>query len=125
MDKIIIYTNKACGYCKTVKAELEKNNIEFESKLTSEWQKEWNEIVSLTSLPSTPTIQYKDSYFIPARDFATPQQLVQILENFKGSKFDESRQALERIKTLNYNMSGAFNRMEQLLLQIDNKLKIM
>ena len=125
MDKITIYTNEACSYCKQIKTELQKNNIEFESKLTSEWQEEWNEIVSLTSLPSTPTIQYKGSYFVPARDFATPQQLVQILENFKGSKFDESRQALERIKTLNYNMSGAFNRMEQLLLQIDNRLKIM
>ena len=125
MDKITIYTNETCVYCKQIKEELEKNNIEFESKLTKEYQEEWNEIVGLTGLPSTPTIQYKDSYFIPARDFATPQQLVQILENFKGSKFDESRQALERIKTLNYNMSGAFNRMEQLLLQIDNKLKIM
>ena len=111
-----------CGYCNTIKEELEKNDIEFENRLTSEWKDEWNDIVSLTNLPTTPTIYYKDSYFIPARDFGTPQQLIEMLKNFKQSKFTESKQVVEKIKTLNYNMSGAFNRMEQLLMKIETKL---
>ena len=111
-----------CGYCNTIKEELEKNNIEFENRLTSEWKDEWNDIISLTNLPTTPTIYYKDSYFIPARDFGTPQQLIEMLKNFKQSKFTESKQVVEKIKTLNYNMSGAFNRMEQLLMKIETKL---
>ena len=111
-----------CGYCKIIEEELEKNNIEFENRLTNEWKDEWNDIIGLTDLPATPTIYYKDSYFIPARDFATPQQLVEILKNLKKSKFTESKQIIEKIKTLNYNISGAFNRMEQLLMKIENKL---
>ena len=114
-----------CGYCNTIKEELEKNNIEFENRLTDEWKDEWNDIVNLNSLtnaPTTPTIYYKDSYFIPARDFGTPQQLIEMLKNFKQSKFTESKQVVEKIKTLNYNMSGAFNRMEQLLMKIETKL---
>ena len=112
----------ACGYCKVIKEELEKNNIEFENRLTNEWKDEWNDIVNLTNLPTTPTICYKDSYFIPSRDFGSPQQLMEMLKNFKQSKFTESKQIIEKFKTLNYNMSGAFNRMEQLLMKIETKL---
>ena len=122
MEKITIYTQGACGYCKTIKDELEKNNIEFENRIISEWKTEWDKITSLTGIPTTPTICYKDSYFIPARDFGTPQQLIEMLKNFKQSKFTESKQVIEKIKTLNYNMSGAFNRMEQLLMKIETKL---
>ena len=112
-----------CGYCKTIKEELEKNNIEFENRLTNEWKDEWNDIVNLTNLPTTPTICYKDSYFIPSRDFGSPQQLIEMLKNLKQSKWrPESKQIIEKIKTLNYNMSGAFNRMEQLLMKIETKL---
>ena len=111
-----------CGYCKVIKEELEKNNIEFENRLTDEWKDEWNDIVNLTNLPAAPTIYYKDSYFIPSRDFGSPQQLMEMLKNFKQSKFTESKQIIEKFKTLNYNMSGAFNRMEQLLMKIETKL---
>ena len=122
MKKTIIYTATTCGYCKTIKEELEKNNIEFEERLINEWLDKWQKVNSLTSIPTTPTICYEDSYFIPARDFGTPQQLIEMLKNFKQSKFTESKQVIEKIKTLNYNMSGAFNRMEQLLMKIETKL---
>ena len=111
-----------CGYCKQVKEELEKNNIEFETRLTSEWQEDWNNIISLTSLPTTPTIYYKDSYFIPIRDFNSPQHLINILKNYKKSEFSESRQVLEKVKTLNSNINIAFGRLDQLLRQIEQKI---
>ena len=111
-----------CGYCKQVKEELEKNNIEFETRLTSEWQEDWNNIISLTNLPTTPTIYYKDSYFIPTRDFNNPQHLINILKNYKKSEFSESRQVLEKVKTLNSNINIAFGRLDQLLRQIEQKI---
>ena len=122
MEKVIIYTMSTCGYCKQVKEELEKNNIEFETRLTSEWQEDWNNIISLTSLPTTPTIYYKDSYFIPIRDFNSPQHLINILKNYKKSEFDESKQVLEKVKTLNSNINIAFGRLDQLLRQIEQKI---
>jgi|TARA_R110002033_G_scaffold111887_2_gene157291 glutaredoxin len=122
MEKVIIYTMSTCGYCKQVKEELEKNNIEFETRLTSEWQEDWNNIISLTSLPTTPTIYYKDSYFIPIRDFNSPQHLINILKNYKKSEFSESRQVLEKVKTLNSNINIAFGRLDQLLRQIEQKI---
>ena len=111
-----------CGYCKQVKEELEKNNIEFETRITSEWQEDWNNIITLTNAPTTPTIHYKDSYFVPTRDFSNPQQLITILKNFKESKFSESRQVLEKVKTLNSNINIAFGRLDQLLRQIEQKI---
>ena len=122
MKKITIYTMDNCAYCKVVKEEFEKKNIKFENRTTVEYENEWKEIVNLTGLPITPTIHYDGSYFVPSRDFNSPQQLITILENFKKSKFGESKQIVEKIKTLNYNITTAFGRLDQLLQSIEAKL---
>ena len=114
---------ETCSYCKSIKKELNENNIEFVEKLTNEWQEEWDKLIGLTNIPTTPTIYYKNSYFMPGRDFSNPQHLLNILKNFKNSEFSESRQALEQIKTLNYNMSTAFGRLDQLLRQIEKNYR--
>ena len=122
MNKIEIYTSNTCGYCKTLKEELTKNNIEFEEKLTSDFTDEYQDIVNLTGLPTTPTIKYEGEYFVPGRDYQNPQQLINLLENSKPSQYDDSRRVLERIKTLNFQMSTAFGRMDQLLRKIETKI---
>jgi len=122
MEKIIIYTNEVCPYCKQVKEELTKNKIEFEVRLTSEFETEWQNITNLTGMPTVPTVYFKNNYFVPSRDFGNSQGLINVLENFKESEFSEPRQALERTKTLNYNMIMAFNRMDGILRQIETKL---
>ena len=126
MKKIIVYTNNTCGYCDTLKAELEKSNIKFENRITNEWEKEWNDVVSLTGMPTTPTVCYEDSYFIPVRDFGNPQQLIEILKHFQKPTFSESKQALERIKTLNYSVNMAFRNLKELVLssikKVDEKI---
>ena len=119
---ITIYTNSTCGYCKQLKDELNKNDIEFKEKLISEFTVEWQDVVNLTGLPTTPTIKYKEEYFVPGRDYQNPQQLMNILETFPDSSHDYNRRAFERIKTLNYNMSVAFGRLDQLLRQIETKI---
>ena len=122
MDKIEIYTNSACGYCKTLKDELTKNNIEFEEKLTVDFKDEYQAIVNLTGLPTTPTIKYKGEYFVPGRDYGNPQQLINLLETFQSSEYNDSRRVLERIKTLNFHITTAFGRLDQILRKIETKL---
>ena len=124
MEKVIIYTLDTCGYCKTIEQEFEKNNIEFENRLTNEWESEWNKVTSLTNLPATPTIYYKGSYFVPGRDFFNPENLINILSNYEKTEDVSLLHISEKIKTLNYNMSMAFGRVDQLLKQIENKLNI-
>ena len=123
MEKIEIYTMKTCAYCKTIKDELTKNNIEFEEKVNSENQDNWDKVVSLTKVPTTPTVYYKNNYFVPQRDFNSPQGLIELLKNFKESEFDLSYQNNEMLKTLNYNISIAFRRLDQLLRQIETNTK--
>ena len=119
---ITIYTNSNCGYCKQLKDELNKNNIEFKEKLISEFTVEWQDVVNLTGLPTTPTIKYKEEYFVPGRDYQNPQQLINILQTLPDSSHDYNKRTLERVKTLNYNMSVAFGRLDQLLRQIETKI---
>ena len=119
---ITIYTNSTCGYCKQLKDELNKNDIEFKEKLTSEFTVEWQDVVNLSGLPTTPTIKYKEEYFVPGRDYQNPQQLINILQTFPDSSHDYNKRTLERVKTLNYNMSVAFGKLDQLLRQIETKI---
>ena len=120
--KIEIYTNETCPYCKQIKEELTKNNIEFEDKLTSDFKDEYQSIVSLTGMPTVPTIKYANEYFLPGRDFQNAQQLTNLLETFEVSKYDDSRRVLERVKTLNFHINTAFGRLDQLLRKIETKI---
>ena len=90
---ITIYTNSNCGYCKQLKDELNKNDIEFKEKLISEFTVEWQDVVNLTGLPTTPTVKYKEEYFVPGRDYQNPQQLINILQSFPDSSYDYNRRA--------------------------------
>ena len=119
---ITIYTNSTCGYCRQLKDELNKNNIEFKEKLISEFTVEWQDVVNLTGLSTTPTIKYKEEYFVPGRDYQNPQQLINILQTLPDSSHDYNKRTLERVKTLNYNMSIAFGKLDQLLRQIETKI---
>ena len=119
---ITIYTNNNCGYCKQLKDELNKNNIEFKEKLIQDFTVEWQDVVNLTGLPTTPTIKYKEEYFVPGRDYQNPQQLINILQTLPDSSHDYNKRTLERVKTLNYNMSIAFGKLDQLLRQIETKI---
>ncbi len=121
-EKIVIYTNKTCPYCKLVKENLEKNNIKFEEKLTEDNVSEWTSVVSLTTLPSVPTIVYKDNYFVPGRDFQNAEHAVNIINNFERSEHETQKQLLESIKTLNYQINMAFGNLDGVLKQIENKL---
>ena len=122
MDKIILYTNDTCGYCQAVKQELNNANLEFENKITVENNKEWQDIVNLTGIPSVPTVVYNGEYFVAGRDFQSAIQLADRLKSFEESKYTQSKRTFEKVKTLNYNINMAFAKLDQLLRKIETKI---
>ena len=51
-EKITIYTNETCPYCKTIKETLEKEGVKFKEKSVTKFAKEWQEITDLTGIPT-------------------------------------------------------------------------
>ena len=123
MKNIKIYTNENCPYCKKVKEELKEAKIKFKEVLTKD-SKEWTDIANMTGMPQVPTLEFENNYFIAGRDFRDPNHLINLIKNFKKSKFSLELQNLEKTKTLIYNMYSAFGKLDQLLRQIENKLNI-
>ena len=123
MKKITVYTNETCPYCKQIKEELTKNNIDFENILTTNDPEEWQSIVNFTGMPTVPTICINGEYFVPGRDFGNADLLIKLIQNYASSLYTVEEVMLEKIKTLNYNMSMAFNRTNQILTKIEEKLK--
>ena len=121
-EKITIYTNETCPYCKTIKETLEKEKIKFNERLISEFGEEWNNIGDLIGVSQLPTLVFNEEHFVPGRDFFNPEHLVSIIKASKKSKFDYSVRSFERIKTLNFNIFNAFNRLDLTLKNIENKL---
>ena len=122
-EKITIYTSKTCPYCDTVKDKLQDANIKFTEIDIIEHKKTWNGVVNLTANPVTPTIEINGEFLLPGRDFQQPEQLVDVISNFKKSKYDDNRRILELLKTLNFNIFTAFNRMQHVLQQITDNTK--
>mgnify|MGYP003146361481 CR=1 FL=1 len=120
--KITIYTSKTCQYCDTVKTILKENWLEFIEIDIVERKDLWDNVKDLTITPITPTIEINNEFLLPGRDFVNPQNLIEIISNFKDSQYDENRRVLELVKTLNYNTFTAFNRLSAVLQQIENKL---
>ena len=122
-DKIIIYSNETCPYCKQVKERLDKEKIKYTNKFTSKNQEEWGEVVDLLGMAQVPVVCYENNYFVPARDFNNEDHLVQIIKNYKSSKFPTELICLERLKTLNYNINMAFVNLDGILKQIEKNYK--
>ena len=122
-EKITIYTSETCPYCKTVKDKLKESSIKFTEKDTVKSKKEWEEVFNLTKTPTTPTIKINGEFLVPGRDFQQPEHLISILSNFKKSKYSNNRQTIELLRTLNFNIFTAFQRMQQILQQIENNTK--
>ena len=117
-----MYASDSCNYCKAVKEKLKDEDIDFKVKLTKDFEDDWNQVVNTTGIGLLPTIFYKDNFFLPGRNFTNPDHLVQIIKNYKKIKFSDSKIILERIHTLNYNISMAFNKMDNILKQIETKI---
>ena len=122
MEKVKIYTQENCKYCEQVKSVFKENNIDFIEMSTKKYPKEWKKVMYMSTMGITPTILYKDFYFIANRDFQTPEQLVEILKGFEKPDVDNSMLVLERTKTLNYNIMLALQNLNEVINKINNRL---
>ena len=124
MKKITIYTNETCPYCKKVKEALD-NDVGFtvESKLTSEWPNEFRQLSNLLGMGTVPLVVYDGNYLLPARDFTNENHLVSIINSINKSEFSFDEMTYQRLITLNYNISIAFNKLEDIISQIELKMK--
>ncbi len=120
--KITVYTNKTCSYCNIIKENLKKSSIKFTEIDIVECKDIWDNVKDLTANPITPTIEINNEFLLPGRDFFNPQNLIDLISDFKESQYNENRRALELIKTLNYNVFTAFQRLDTTLKNIENKL---
>ena len=123
-NEIIIYSSETCPYCKQITEKLEENKIKFTEKLIDKHKDDWIKANSFTGMPLTPTICYKNNYFVAGRDFQTTDHVLSIINEFKEFKHSTIKIVNERLKNLNYNVSMAFQRTDQLLRQIESKLNI-
>ena len=116
-QKIIVYTNENCPYCKQVKEKLTESDIKFTERLITEkdFSEEWNDITYLTGMPTVPTMKFKKEYFVAGRDFMHPDHLIAIINEFNKTKHDLAKLTFERLKTLNFNMSILRNLEEKIV----------
>ena len=121
-EKITIYTNETCPYCDNVKNRFKAKGLEFVEKPTKDYQEEYNRATHITSVPTVPTILYQDTYFVPGRDFQNPEQLMDLLSNFKKPNVDNNTLILEKIKTLKYNIMMMLHNLNAELRQINTNL---
>ena len=71
---------------------------------------------------TVPLVMFDGNYFLPARDFRDEKHLLAILNNIIESKYPLDEMIYQRLITLNYNISVAFNRVDVILKQIETKL---
>ena len=110
--ELVIYTMKGCDYCDKVKEALTEKNIEFVEKDIREHAESWSKAIALTDYANTPTVFFKDQYFQPGKDYINPEQLLEIIQKYKPSKYDYERRSFEKIKSMNYQLAEAFKRLD-------------
>ena len=123
-EKITIYTSKTCVYCNQVKSKLKESSIKFIEKDIAESKEEWEEVYNLTANPTTPTIEIGGDFLISGRDFQQPEHLIDAISNFKKSKYDDNRRALELLKTFYFTFNQAFGGLYADIQLIKNKLNM-
>ena len=113
MKELVIYTTESCDYCKTIKEMLEKENIKFTEKINTDYQKEWHSVVKLTGLGTFPTITINDEYYVPGRDFGSPEQIVGFLKTYQPQEDDFSIELklMQAFKTMAFSINQGMSRM--------------
>tara|TARA_R100001463_G_scaffold938_1_gene4150 strand:- start:436 stop:810 length:375 start_codon:yes stop_codon:yes gene_type:complete len=124
MKKITIYTNETCSFCKKVKEELASDGgFIVDNRLTSEFTLEFRQLSNLLGMGTVPLVVFDGNYLLPARDFRDEKHLLAILNSIIKSDFSYDEMTYQRLITLNYNISVAFNKLENIISQIELKMK--
>ena len=114
LKEVTVYTQSTCPYCKQMKDEMDQEGIKYVEKEFTEFPEEWSGVSEITQIPVFPTIKIDDEYLVPRRDFQQiPQGIQRIvaMANPKRPILSNEIRMIEGLKTLNYNMSNAFQQM--------------
>ena len=71
---------------------------------------------------TVPLVIYDGNYLLPARDFRDEKHLVAILNSIIKPEFSFDEMTYQRLITLNYNISVAFNKFEDIIAKIELKM---
>ena len=122
-EKIVVYTNSTCGYCKQIKDILNEKKMKFVEKPFQDNKEEWGLVQLITGLAMFPTIKIGNKYLVPGRDFHKPEQALDILKNVdKLNELQTEVKLLEAFKTLTYSFNAGFQRMFTQLNELQTKL---
>ena len=122
--KVIVYTNETCLFCKEVTEKMKEEKIKFTEKSIDKFQKDWDNVVNTVHMNPTPIVFFKDTYFLPQRDFGTADQVIQILKNYEKPVGGDNLAVSERIKTLSFNLMNMVNGLHNIVKEINKKLGI-
>tara|TARA_Y100001938_G_C7777655_1_gene276386 strand:- start:60 stop:533 length:474 start_codon:yes stop_codon:yes gene_type:complete len=124
--KIKMYTQPNCLYCKNIKEDLTKNEIEFEEIDISqeENREEWNLVTRLSGLGLTPTITFRDQIWAPNRDFQDGKGLIQRLIYFRDNPLTEPTEEdkFQIILNSTKNLAMSLSNLHQLIANISSKV---
>ena len=118
LKEVILYTQSTCPYCKQIKEALDQEGVKFVEKEYLEFPNEWQKVSETVQLGVFPTIEVSGEYLVPRRDFQQiPQGVQRIIAMANPERVSNSNEVkmLEAFKTLNFNMSTAFQNMSQTL----------
>jgi|TARA_R110001583_G_scaffold28752_1_gene101503 glutaredoxin len=116
LKEVILYTQSTCPYCKQIKDELDKEGVKYVEKEFTKFPNEWANVAEITQIPVFPTIKIDEDYLVPRRDFQQiPQGIQRIIAMATPERIPPSNEVrmIEGLKTLNYNMSNAFQSINQ------------
>ena len=114
LNEIIIYTQSTCPYCTNMKKAMDDEGIKYIEKEFTKFNEEWNSVVETTNIPVFPTIKIGNDFLAARRDFQQVPQAIQriiIMADPKRATLSNEIRIIEGLKTLNYNMSSAFQQM--------------
>ena len=122
MNKIIVHTTEGCDYCTDVKKLLNEANVKFEDKPSKDNQQAWQRVIRITGLGTFPTFEVGNEFFVPGRDYNSPDQIVNYLKNYTKPEEDYpiELQLMQSFKTMEYCINQGITKMLQELKNKEN-----
>ena len=121
--EIKVYTSPTCVHCGNLKKALTDAKVEFTEINAIENAEEWDIMGYTTGLKTFPTTVIGNNYFIPGRDYNTPEQLVQYANSIDElDNVGNDVKLLEAFKTLTFSLKQMMSRVIQQLNAIEGKL---
>jgi glutaredoxin len=118
LKEVIVYTQSTCPFCKQLKEQMDTEGIKYTEKEWTEYPEEWARVSETTQLGVFPTVEIDGEFLVPRRDFQqVPQGIQRIIAMANPERLSSSNETklLEQFKTLNYNMSNAFQQLGKTL----------